>query len=136
MVTAGVLNDIVRSLQVSVALGGQLIGAAAVVMAFGSPLLAAAMSGWDRRRLLVLALLWYAAGHLLSAAMPSYAALLPLRCLCMLGAAAFTPQAASAISALAPPQARGQAITFVFLGWSLASVLGMPLAAYVGETLG
>ena len=40
MVTAGVLNDIVRSLQVSVALGGQLIGAAAVVMAFGSPLLA------------------------------------------------------------------------------------------------
>ena len=98
MVTAGVLNDLVRDLQVSVALGGQLVGAAAVVMAFGSPLLAAWFSGWDRRRLLVLALLWYAAGHALSALMPSYAALLPVRCLCMLGAAAFTPQAASAIS--------------------------------------
>jgi len=136
MVTAGVLNDIVRSLQVSVALGGQLIGAAAVVMAFGSPLLAAAMSGWDRRRLLVLALLWYAIFHLLSAAMSSYAALLPLRCLCMLGAAAFTPQAASAISVLAPPHERGRAITFIFLGWSLASVFGMSMSAYVGETLG
>ena len=136
MVTAGVLNDIVRSLQVSVALGGQLISAAAVVMALGSPLLAALLSGWDKRRLLVLALLWYAALHLLSAVMPSYTALLPLRCLCMLGAAAFTPQAAAAISALAAPQDRGRAITFVFLGWSLASVLGMPLSAYVGETFG
>jgi predicted MFS family arabinose efflux permease len=136
MVTAGVLNDIVRSLQVSVALGGQLIGAAAVVMAFGSPILAGVLSGRDRRRLLVLALLWFAAGHLLSALMPSYATLLPLRCLCMLGAAAFTPQAASAISALSPPRERGRAITFIFLGWSVASVLGMPMSAYIGETWG
>ncbi len=68
--------------------------------------------------------------------MPSYAWLLPLRCLCMLGAAAFTPQAASAISALAAPAERGRAITFVFLGWSLASVLGMPMSAYIGETVG
>jgi predicted MFS family arabinose efflux permease len=136
MVTAGVLNDIVRSLQVSVALGGQLIGVAAVVMAFGSPILAGLLSGWDRRRLLVLALLWFAAGHLLSAMMTSYAALLPLRCLTMLGAAAFTPQAASAISALTPPHERGRAITFIFLGWSVASVLGMPASAYIGETWG
>lgn len=136
MVTAGVLNDIVRSLQVSVALGGQLIGAAAVVMAIGSPLLAALLSGWDRRRLLVLALLWFAAGHLLSAWASSYSVLLPLRCLTMLGAAAFTPQAASAIAALTPPAQRGQAITFIFLGWSVASVLGMPASAYIGETWG
>jgi predicted MFS family arabinose efflux permease len=136
MVTAGVLNDIVRSLQVSVAPGGRLVGAAAVVMAFGSPLLAAALSDQDRPRLLVLALLWFAAGHLLCALMPSYATLLALRCLCMLGAAAFTPQAASAISVLAPPAERGRAITFIFLGWSVASVLGMPMSAYVGETWG
>ena len=31
---------------------------------------------------------------------------------------------------------RGRAVTFIFLGWSLASVLGMPMAAYVGGTLG
>ena len=136
MVTAGVLNDIVRSLQVSVAVGGQLIGAAAIVMAIGSPLLAGLLSGWDRRRLLTLALLWFAAGHLLSALMPSYVALLPLRCLTTLGVAAFTPQAVSAISALAAPQHRGRAITFIFLGWSVASVLGMPLAAFIGETWG
>ena len=59
MVTAGALNDLVRSLQVSVAVGGQLIAVAALVMALGAPLLAFAVSGWDRRRLLVFALVWY-----------------------------------------------------------------------------
>ena len=35
-----------------------------------------------------------------------------------------------------PVEQRGRAITFVFLGWSVASVLGMPMAAFIGGTLG
>jgi predicted MFS family arabinose efflux permease len=136
MVVPGSLNDLTRSLQVSVALGGQLITVAAAVMAFGAPLLAAAVGGWDRRRLLAFALAWYAVGHALSALMPTYALLTPVRALCMLGAAVFTPQAAAVIGTLAPPEQRGRAITFIFLGWSLASVFGMPLHSYIGESFG
>jgi MFS transporter, DHA1 family, inner membrane transport protein len=136
MVAAGSLNDLVRSLQVSVAVGGQLISVAAVVMALGAPLLAATIGGWDRRKLLTLALLWYAAGHVLSALMPSFATLLPVRAACMLGAALFTPQAAAAINVMVPVAERGRAITFIFLGWSLASVVGMPLHSYIGEAFG
>ena len=136
MVVAGSLNDLTRSLGVSVALGGQLITAAAVAMGVGAPLLAAALAGWDRRTLLVLSLAWYAAGHLLSALAPSLAALMPLRVLTVLGAAVFTPQAAAAVSAMTPPAERGRAIAFVFLGWSVASVVGMPLHSYVGESFG
>jgi predicted MFS family arabinose efflux permease len=136
MVVAGSLNDLTRSLRVSVALGGQLITVAAIVMALGAPLLAAWVGGMDRRRLLTLALVWYAAGHALCAAMPDYASLLPLRALCMLAAAVFTPQAAAAIGWLAPAAQRGRAITFVFLGWSVASVFGMPLHSYIGEAFG
>ncbi len=136
MVAAGSLNDLVRSLQVSVAVGGQLISMAAVVMALGAPLLAVTIGGWDRRKLLTLALLWYAAGHALSALMPSFAALLPVRAACMLGAALFTPQAAAAINVMVPVAERGRAITFIFLGWSLASVIGMPLHSYIGEAFG
>ena len=55
MVVAGALNDMVRTLQVSVALGGQLIAVSAIVMALGAPLLAALVGGWDRRRLLTAA---------------------------------------------------------------------------------
>lgn len=136
MVVAGSLNDLVTSLQVSVAVGGQLVTAAAVAMAVGAPLLAVLLGRWDRRALLTAALLWYGLGHLLCALMPHYAALLPLRMLCMLGAAVFTPQAAAAVSVMAPVAERGRHMSFIFLGWSLASVLGMPLHAWIGETFG
>jgi predicted MFS family arabinose efflux permease len=136
MVTAGSLNDLVHSLQVSVALGGQLISSAAAVMALGAPLLAAAVAGWDRRRLLALTLVWYGVGHALCALMPNYAALLPLRAATVLGAAVFTPQAAAAMAVMVPAAERGRAITFIFLGWSLSSVLGMPLHSYIGEAFG
>lgn len=136
MAAQGTLNDLARSLDVSVALAGQLISVAAVVMCFGAPLLAGWAAGFDRRRLLAAALLWYAAGHALSALMPSYAALMPVRALTMLGAAMFTPQAAAAVGVMALPQHRARDIAFIFMGWSMASVLGVPLAAWVGETLG
>lgn len=136
MVAPGTLNDLTQSLDVSVARGGHLIALAAVMMAAGAPLLAAVVAGWDRRRLLVLSLAWYALGHLACALAPSFDALMPIRALTVLGAAVFTPQAAAAISAMAPPESRGRAITFIFIGWSLASVLGMPMASYIGETAG
>lgn len=136
MVVGGTLNDLARSLQVSVAVAGQLIAIAAVVMAVGAPALAVWVSGWDRRRLLVGALLWYAVGHGLCALMPDYGHLWPVRALTMLAAAVFTPQAAAAIGHMAPPPQRGRSITTVFLGWAFASVLGMPLNAWIGETYG
>jgi MFS transporter, DHA1 family, inner membrane transport protein len=136
MVVQGTLNDLSQSLQVTPAVGGQLITAGAVAMGVGAPLMAALLGGWDRRRLLSLALLWYALGHALAAAMPSFAALLPVRVLSVMAAAVFTPQAAAAINALAPPDQRGRAITMVFMGWSISSVLGMPLSGYIAETAG
>lgn len=136
MVVAGCLNDLVRGLGVTVPVGGQLITVAAVMMALGAPLLAAVVAGWDRRRLLTLSLLWFGVGHALSALMPSYAALLPVRALTVLGAAVFTPQAAAAIGVMTAPEQRGRAITFAFLGWSLSSVIGMPLHSYIGESFG
>jgi predicted MFS family arabinose efflux permease len=136
MVAPGTLNDLVHALEVPVARGGLLIASAAFVMAAGAPLLAAAVSGWDRRRLLTFALVWYALGHTACALAPDFDALLPVRAATVLGASVFTPQAAAAISVMAAPESRGRAITFIFLGWSLASVLGMPMASFIGETAG
>jgi MFS transporter, DHA1 family, inner membrane transport protein len=136
MVVPGSLNDLVASLQVSVAAAGQLISVAAVAMALGAPLLAGLLAAVDRRVLLTAALLWYAVGHLVCALAPGFATLLPLRALSVLAAAVFTPQAAAAMNVMAPEAERGRAMTFIFLGWSLASVLGMPVHAWIGETFG
>jgi predicted MFS family arabinose efflux permease len=136
MVVAGTLNDLAQSLQISIALAGQLFAVGAATVCFGAPLLAGWVSGFDRRKLLAVSLLGYAVGHALCAAMPTYAALLPLRAVTMLGAAVFTPQAGAAIGFMSPPEERGRAIAFIFLGWSLASVLGLPMANWIGETFG
>jgi predicted MFS family arabinose efflux permease len=136
MVVPGTLNDISTSLGVSVPQAGLLITAGAILMGLGAPTLATLVAGWDRRRLLVGSLLWY--GVLLGACAlaPDYATLLPLRVLAMVAPAVFTPQAAASVGLMVPSERRGQAITFVFLGWSVASVMGMPLSAWVGGTLG
>ena len=136
MVVVGTLNDITRSLKVSVSTAGQLITIAAAVVCVGAPLLAGWVAGFDRRRLLMLAMLWFAAGHALCALAPSYAVLWPLRAVTLLAAAVFTPQAAAAIAFMAPAAERGRHITFIFLGWSLASVLGLPIASWLGESFG
>jgi predicted MFS family arabinose efflux permease len=136
MVVAGTLNEISDSLRVSVPAAGQLISAGALLMCLGAPMLAAVVAGWDRRRLLALSMLWYSALHLACTVAPNFAALLPLRVLAMIAPAIFTPQAAACVGLLVPPEQRGRAITFIFLGWSIASVLGMPLGAFVGGLFG
>jgi len=136
MVVPGTLNDISNSLAVPVAVAGQLIAAAGVVMCVGAPLFAGFVAGWDRRRLLALSMLWYAVFLGLCALMPGFGSLLVARALAVVSPAIFTPQAAACVGLLVAPAQRGRAITFIFLGWSVASVLGMPLGAWIGGTLG
>ena len=136
MAVAGTLNEISASLAVPVATAGQLISAGALLMCVGAPAFAAFVAGWDRRRLLALCMAWYALLHVACAFAPDFGWLLVLRVLALVPPAIFTPQAAASLGLLVPPEQRGRAITFVFLGWSIASVLGMPISAFIGGTLG
>jgi DHA1 family inner membrane transport protein len=136
MVINGTLNDLVNSLGITVVQGGQLIALSGVMMGVGAPVLASFLTKVDRRQLLTWTMLWYAAGHTLCALAPNYETLMVARALTVLSAAVFTPQAAAAMGHLSPPEHRGRAITFVFLGWALASVLGVPLTSWIGERLG
>ncbi len=136
MVVAGTLNEIAASLAVSITTAGQLVSAGALVVAIGAPLFATLVAGFDRRRLLSFSLLWYAVLHAVCAAMPSFGSLLSVRVLAVLSAAIFTPQAASCIGLLVAAPKRGRAITFVFLGWAVASVLGLPIGALIGGLFG
>ena len=136
MVVPGTLNELSESLQVSVSSAGQLISSGAFMMAVAAPLFAALAAGWDRRRLLALSLLWFGLLHAACALIDTLAGLLPLRVLSLVAPAIFTPQAAASVGLLVPLEQRGRAITFIFLGWSVASVVGMPIASFIGGTLG
>ena len=106
-----------------------------LVVAVGAPLSAALTSRFDRRLLLAASLAHYAVGHASSALVGSFGALLALRAITVVGAAVFTPQAAATAGLLVPPDGRARAIATIFIGWSLASVLGIPLGTWLAATL-
>ncbi|MDM0043678.1 MFS transporter [Variovorax dokdonensis] len=136
MAAAATLNEISAFFGVSVSVAGYLITAAGVVVCVGAPALASVVAPFDRRHLLALSMLWYGAMHALCTLAPSFGWLLVLRVLAVVPAAVFTPQAAACAGMLVPLAQRGRAITFVFVGWSLASVLGMPLNAWLSGAFG
>src|SRR5258706_12026297 len=125
-----------KSLGVSLRLAGQLIPAFAVTICVAAPLFAGATSRYDRRALLVAMQLILLFGHLGAALASSFVPMLGVRIVTAIGAALFTSQAAATAALLVPPQERGRAIAFVFLGWSVSGVLGLPLGSYIGATFG
>jgi MFS transporter, DHA1 family, inner membrane transport protein len=133
---AGLLNDLSRAFAVDIAQVGTLIAYGAALLCIEAPLLAFATNRMDRRRLLLAALALYCAGHLASAFAPTFAALLWARLIMVAGAAVFTPQAASAITLFLPTERRSTAVAFIFLGWSLASAIGIPLVSLIGAHVG
>lgn len=136
IIIAGLLNIMAADLDTTPAAIGQLLAAYGIAVCFGAPLLAGLTSHVERRTLLVAALVLFAAGHLLAAVAPGYVSLMVLRFFTGFGAAILTPQAAATASLVAPQAERGRAIALVFLGFSLATVLGTPLGIALGAAFG
>lgn len=136
LIVPGMLPAIAHGLDVSVPVAAQLITAFAFTVCISAPPLAALTARYDRRSLLVTVQLLFALGHFLSVFATGLRVLMALRVFTSIGAALFTAQAASTAALLVPAQRRGSAIAFVFLGWSIASVVGMPIGAYVSEKIG
>jgi predicted MFS family arabinose efflux permease len=136
LVVPGMLPALAEGLEVTLPVAGQLISAFAFTVCVSAPLLAGATSRFDRRKLLFSMQLLYVAGHLAAALLSSFVPMLVARVATSFGAALFTAQAAATAALLVPPERRGRAIAFVFLGWSVASVVGVSLGAYVAAKLG
>ncbi|MBP2324391.1 putative MFS family arabinose efflux permease [Kibdelosporangium banguiense] len=135
-IVSGVLPAVSHDLNVSAATAGQLVTAFAIAYAIASPLLAAATGRWERRRLLVVALLVSAAGNVMAALAPTYELLLVSRVVSALGAAVFTPAATAVATILNPPERRGRAVAMVFGGLTFALILGVPAGNLVGGSIG
>jgi DHA1 family inner membrane transport protein len=132
----GLLDLIAADLGVTVRQAGAILLVGGLVVGLGAPLLAWATSRIDRRTLLAGSLALYAACHLATAIAPSLTVVVLLRAVTMVGAAIFTPQAASTVGLMVPPERRAATIATVFLGWSLATVAGLPLGRVLGDLIG
>jgi len=136
LIVPGMLPALAEGLGVSLPVAGQLITVFAVTIALTAPLLSGLTSRFDRRALIVGVQLLYFAGLLAAAFVSSHAQLMVVRSVTSISAGLYVAQAAAIATLLAPPEQRGRAMAFVFLGWSIAAVLGLPLGAWVGAVIG
>jgi MFS transporter, DHA1 family, inner membrane transport protein len=136
LLPAGLLNVLAADLQVPPATAGLLLFAGGLVVGVGAPVLAGLTSRFDRRLLLAAMAALYAVGHGLAALAPDFWSLLIIRSVTMIAAAVFTPQAAATVGLIVPPEKRSEAIAFIFIGWSMASVVGIPLGSLLGTEFG
>lgn len=132
----GMLDELSAGLGVTVRDVGMLVTYGAAVVCFGSPTVSWLTARLGRRLLMSGTLAIVAAGHILSALADSYAAVLACRLVMLAFVAIYTPQAASTIALIAGEKERASAISFVFLGWSLAIVGGLPAITWCAIQFG
>jgi predicted MFS family arabinose efflux permease len=135
-IVAGVLPVIARETRVTEGLVGQLITVFSLTYGLFAPVLAATTGRWPRQRVLMGALGLLGLANLASALSPSFPLLLLTRILAGCFAATYTPLAFAVGIELAPPAKRAQALALVVSGLNVATVLGAPSGAWIGEHFG
>jgi DHA1 family inner membrane transport protein len=135
-VAMGLLPEIASGVGVSVPTGGHVVSAYALGVVVGAPVLAGLGARFPRRTLLVGLMVAFAAGNLLSALAPTYGLLVGARFLAGLPHGAYFGIASLVAADLAGPERRARAVSRVLLGLSVANVVGVPFATWLGQTLG
>ncbi|WP_341675280.1 MFS transporter [Niveibacterium sp. SC-1] len=129
----GLLDPMANRFGVARAAVAQLVTVFALSFALAAPLMQMVLGRVPRRRLLLLGLAVLAAGSLGTALAHGFAWVLACRVVMALGAALIGPTASALGASLVPAAAQGRALATVFAGMSVATVLGVPLAACVGH---
>lgn len=132
----GTLPGVAADLGVSVAAAGQLVSAFAIGIAVGGPLLAGAVSRYDRRNVLVGALLAFMAANAMGVIAPQYSLAVVMRFLAGAFGGLFYGVAFSTAATTSAPNRQGAAMAMVMGGVTTATVLGTPLGAWIGQHLG
>lgn len=115
---------------------GYVISAYALGVVFGAPVIAVLAARVTRRTLLIALMSGFAAANLASALAPSYGWMLVFRFLSGLPHGAYFGVAALVAASLVPPNRRAQAMARVMLGLTVATIIGVPLANWLGQALG
>lgn len=135
-VVIGMLSPLAQALSMSKVQAAWVMSAYALGYALTSPVLIALTGGLQRRTVILGGIAIFVAASLLSAIAPTPGWLYAARVLAAIGAGMITPVAAAIAVATSTEATRGQALSFVFAGMTIAQVLGVPGGAFIGYTFG
>jgi DHA1 family inner membrane transport protein len=132
----GLLQEIATSLSVSIPSAGHFITAYALGVSIGAPVLAILGAKLPRKYLLIGLMLFYGVANYLTAYADSAATMLLSRFVAGLPHGAYFGIASLVAAELAGSHRRGSAIAFVMMGLTIANVIGVPFATWLGQTYG
>jgi DHA1 family inner membrane transport protein len=135
-VPVGLLPEIARDLQVSIPAAGFLITGYALGVAIGAPVFTLALSRIDRKTVLMLMLVFFIVGNAIAAVANSYGVLLFARILTAFNHGTFFGVGAVVAQGIVPKERSASAIATMFLGLTVALVMGVPFGAFVGQHFG
>ncbi|WP_288444884.1 MFS transporter (plasmid) [Pantoea dispersa] len=133
---AGSLPAISAAWQLTDAQSARLLSVFGLTFALAAPLVQVLFGHLHRRRLVLTGIALFSLGAFAFVLSPGYNALLASRILMGAGAGFIGPVLVALGSELVHEQQRGRAIGMVLLGVSMASLAGIPLAAWVASLWG
>ena len=135
-VIMGLLQQVAADLHVSIASAGLLISGYALGVFLGAPLLTVATARMPRKNVLLALMLVFTLGNLACALAPNYAWLMAARIATSLAHGTFFGVGAVVATGLVAPERRASAISVMFMGLTVATLLGVPAGAWLGLQLG
>lgn len=134
--TMSLLPFIRASFELDPATAGHVISIYALGVVFGAPVITVLGARMARKPLLLILMSLFGLGNALSALAPGYISLLSVRFLTGVPHGAFFGLASLVAASAVAPARRTQAVGYVMLGLTAASVIGVPLATWLGQSLG
>lgn len=129
----GVLPELASVFRVSIEKAGWLLSAFALIVAVFGPFMLLILSSFKRKSLLIFSLSVFVAANILSAFITNFYLLLIVRMLPAFFHPVYWSIALSVAGQTSDPKEKSKAVSIIFSGLTLATVLGVPLATFMSD---
>lgn len=135
-VPVGLLASIADDLNIGITLAGLLISGYAIGVAVGAPILTALTNRLSRKSLLMLLMSVFIIGNIVAATSASFEILIVARFITAFSHGVFFSIGSTIAVQLVPPHKKASAIALMFTGLTVATVTGVPLGTFIGQSFG
>ncbi|TYL47880.1 MFS transporter [Marinomonas sp. IMCC 4694] len=130
----GLLPVIAEGVDASIPAAGLLISAYAIGVMIGAPFITLYLSKYSQKTALLALMVIFIVGNVLSALAINYETFLLSRVVTSLSHGAFFGIGAMVAMNLAPLHKKGSAVASIFLGLTIANIVGVPITTWLGQT--
>ena len=133
-ISVGLLPLISNSFGVGISTAGLTVSVYAMGITIGAPLMTLLTGRIPRKQLLIYTMLLFIIGNLISALAPTFGILLVGRVVASLAHGIFMTISSVIAANVVSPDKRASAIAIMFTGLTVATLTGVPLGTYIGNT--